>query len=201
MLRAILRYRGEKLRLSATHLRVVRSEHGVASYRDWSRRDVDARWVAARRGARSREHASDGACACAATKYGRTDRMTDGGTPRATESGDSRDTGSHSPTHFQARSSTFSLPPLPPRRILFPHPWSAVVRRRPSVGIPCVSAHARWNRARVRTDTAACFSFERPPESGPSVLNLPMYTYTLGISLSLRGLRFQKSVRASCQNG
>lgn len=54
-------------------------------------------------------HAGDGACACA-TKYGRVDRMTDGGTPGATESGDSRDTSSHSPTHFRLELNLLSLP-------------------------------------------------------------------------------------------
>lgn len=53
-------------------------------------------------------HAGDGACACA-TKYGRADRMTDGGTPGATESGDSRDTSSHSPTHFRLELNLLSL--------------------------------------------------------------------------------------------
>lgn len=65
-------------------------------------------------------------------RYRRADRMTDGRTPRATESGDSRDTSSHSPTHyFQARESTilslslssagrtlFSLPPFGPLSLL-----------------------------------------------------------------------------------
>lgn len=55
-------------------------------------------------------HAGEGACACA-TKYGRADRMTDGGTLGAAESGDSRDTSSHSPTHFRPENSTFSFSP------------------------------------------------------------------------------------------
>lgn len=45
------------------------------------------------------------------TKCGRADRMTDGRRPRAAESGDSRDTSSHSPTHFQALDPLSSAGP------------------------------------------------------------------------------------------
>lgn len=80
---------------------------GPRAVRDW--RNADARWAAREHACTAAcVHASDGACACA-TKYGRADRMTDGGTPGATESGDSRDTSSHSPTHFRLERSPLSL--------------------------------------------------------------------------------------------
>lgn len=93
-------------------------------------------------------YASDGACACT-TKYGRADRMTDGGTLGATESGDSRDTSSHSPTHFRLELNLLflslspvlsSFPRVPPGLLFYPcnHRLRCTTRVRMHDGLACL---------------------------------------------------------------
>lgn len=97
-------------------------------------------------------HAGEGACACA-TKYGRADRMTDGGMLGATESGDSRDTSSHSPTHFRlerTRPSPSLRSPFLSSLLLTSTGFltvssSTLVPFIPA-DVPCARPYARWTR-------------------------------------------------------
>lgn len=112
-----------------SRLSAVRPESGSFALRAI---DGGIRWMRARASIYIRAICVRACASVRATKYGRADRMTDGGALWATESGDSRDTSSHStPTHprrapreeLNSQSPEY-IPSLPllPRLLALPCP-------------------------------------------------------------------------------